>query len=442
MASYVWYTLFPGGRQAPGTIFRFLAGWLWLYNLSKFPACGAGKKSERKYPTPPIGKEISMPLNPRLFLFLPVAVALLSACGGTPTPKPELLVSTAPAAAFTNTPSPTQPALPTSTPTTAVTLPPAAPTPGLVFIKVGNDAASLGLWIVQADGQSKQLSTKSNPRLSPDQKQVVYSENGDIWLTDLGTGKNINLTRTNDKVETDYQWWPARPGIIVFHYQFKNDIQPIAGYPATVKTDGTNYLVIDEEIGSNSPAALSPDGQSIAYDRGGIPWVYNFTGGMMPIFPKSFPEKYRIATNPAWSPDSRKIAWQLFGDQTGSNGWSGVAVLDLDTLQVMLLHRYTVLGGSDVGNYHLAWSSDGTWLAVANQTELAQDGKVSLWVMRPDGSEEHHIGNGDHPVWSPDGEALIFLATSGVFAVKTGEWNPYQVTLPADSQVIDWVKLK
>jgi len=383
-----------------------------------------------------------MSRNPCLFLVLPVTVALLSACGGTPTSKPELLVSTVPAAASTNTPSPTQPALPTATPTTAVTLPPAAPMPGLVFMKAGNDAASLGLWIVQADGQSKQLSTKANPRLSPDQKQLLYSENGDIWLTDLGTGKNINLTRTNDKVETDYQWWPARPGIIVFHYQYKTDIQSTAGYLATVKTDGTNYILINDEIGSNSPAALSPDGQSIAYDRGGIPWVYNFTGGMMPIFPKSFQEKFQTAANPAWSPDSRKIAWQLFGDQTGSDGWSGVAVLDLDALEVMLLHRYPIPGGSTIGNYHLAWSPDGTWLAVANQAELAQDGTVSLWVMRPDGSEEHHIGNGDRPVWSPDGEALIFRATSGVFAVKVGEWNPFQVTLPADSQVIDWVKLK
>jgi len=380
--------------------------------------------------------------NPSLLLALPVTMALLSACGAKPTSKPELLVSTVPAAASTNTPSPTQPALPTATPTTAATLPPASPLPGLVYMKAGNDAASLGLWIVQDDGQSKQLSTKANPRLSPDQKQVVYSENGDIWLTNLGTGKNINLTRTNDKVETDYQWWPARPGIIVFHYQYKTDIQPTAGYLGMVKTDGTNYILINDEIGSNSPAALSPDGQSIAFDRGGIPWVYNFTGGMMPIFPKSFQEKFQTAANPAWSPDSRKISWQLFGGQTGSDGWSGVAVLDLDALQVMLLHRYTLPGGSAIGNYHIAWSPDGTWLAVANQAELAQDGAVSLWVMRSDGSEEHHIGNGDRPVWSLDGATLICHATSGVLAVKVGEWNPFQVTLPADTQVIDWVKLQ
>lgn len=343
-----------------------------------------------------------MPIHPRRFLVLPLTVVMLTACGGTPTASPELLGSqsspTATAAAPTDTPPPTQASTPTAAPTVAVTLPPAAPLPGLVYLRSGNGAENQGLWIVKADGQLQQLSAKSNPRLSPDQKQVVYSENGDLWLTDLATGRNINLTRTNDKVETDYQWWPARPGIIVFHYQLKINIQPMAGYLATVKTDGMNYLVIDDQIGSTSPAALSPDGQSIAYDRAGVPWVYNFSGGNMPLPPKSFQEKFRIAANPVWSPDSRKIAWQLFGDQAGTDGWSAVAVFDWDTLQVTLLHRYTLLGGGDIGNYHLAWSPDGKWLAASDQAELAPDGKASLWVMRPDGSEEHHIGGGDRPV--------------------------------------------
>jgi len=371
---------------------------------------------------------------------------LLSACGGTPafTPIPPGSNNSpaASAAASTDTAAPTQAAQPTATPTLAATLPPAAPMPGLVYLRSGSGAENQGLWIMQADGQSKQLSAKTNPRLSPDQKQVLYSENGDIWLTDLTKGKIINLTRTNDKIEADYQWWPARPGIIVFHYQFKTDIQPTAGYLATVKTDGTNYLTIDNEVGSNSPAALSPDGQSIAYDRGGVPWVYNFSGGDMPIPPKSFPEKFRLAVNPAWSPDSRKIAWQLFGDQAGTDGWSAVAVFDWDTFQVTLLHRYNLLGGGDVGNYHLAWSTDGTWLAAADQAELAPDGKVSLWVMRPDGSEEHHIGGGDRPVWSPYTPTLAYLTAGGVYAVKADDWNSYPVILPADSLVIDWVKVK
>ena len=314
--------------------------------------------------------------------------------------------------------------------------------PGMVFLRSGSDAANQGLWIVQADGQLKQLSAKPNPRLSPDQTQALYGENGEIWLQDLATGKTTNLTRTKDKIEADYQWWPARPGVIVFHYQPAVDIQPMAGFLATAKTDGTNYLILDEEAGSNSPAALSSDGQSIAYDRAGQPWVYNLSGGNMPILPRTFTEKFRIAVNPAWSPDGKKIAWQFFGDQAGTDGWSEVALLDLNTNKVTLLHRYLILGGSDIGNYHLAWSPDGQWLAVADQAERTEDGKVSLWVMRPDGSEEHPIGGGDRPVWSPDSRMVAYSTKSGVHAVKTGEWNPFPITFPADALAIDWVTIQ
>lgn len=376
-------------------------------------------------------------------VLIPVIVSLLSACGGTPTPVPELLGSipspTAPAAVPTDTPAATatQAPLPSATATVAVTLPPAAPMAGLVYQKGGK-----GLWIVGADGQAKQLSDKATPVLSPDQTKVLFSEGGDIWTTDLSKGKTARLTYTNDKAEAYYQWWPARPDIIVFQFQYKTDIGPGAGYLATMKTNGANYLLLDEETGSISPAALSADGQSIAYDRAGQPWVYNFTGGNMPIFPKTFTEKFRIATNPAWSPDGRKIAWQLFGDQEGTDGWSAAAVLNLDTFEVTLLHRYPILGGSDVGNYHLAWSPDGKWLAVANQAERVEDGKISLWVMRPDSSEEHHLGTGEHPVWSPDGQTLIYSTKSGVYAVKADAWNPFQVTLPDGALVTDWIIIK
>jgi hypothetical protein len=382
----------------------------------------------------------------RRFLCLSAVVLLLSSCGGKATPGPELPTANASPVASavlsTVSPIPSPTAAPSHTPTVAGTLPPAAPMPGLVYTRGSNGAGYQGLWIVQADGQPKQLSAKTDPRLSPDQTQALYFEKGDVWLENFATSKSINLTHTRNRIEAYYQWWPARPGVVVFQFQPSDNIQPMGGYLATVKTNGENYLVLDEEVGSDSPAAVSSDGQTIAFDRGGQPWVYNLSGGSMPIMPKSFQEKFRLAVNPAWSPDGRKLAWQLFGDQAGTDGLSAVVLLDLDTFSVTLLHRYTLLGGGDIGFYHLAWSPDGKWLAVANQAERKEDGKVSLWAMRMDGSEEHPIGGGDRPVWSPDGQTLAYLADGGVNAAKAGEWKPYPVTVPADALVIDWVKNK
>jgi Tol biopolymer transport system component len=90
----------------------------------------------------------------------------------------------------------------------------------------------------------------------------------------------------------------------------------------------------------------------------------------------------------------------------------------------------------------LAWSPDGKWLAVAGEAELGQDGKVSLWILPPGGSDVHALGVGDQPVWSPDGTQLIYQSGGQNFGVKAGEWIPFPVTLPADSLVIDWVAVK
>ncbi len=373
--------------------------------------------------------------------FLALAVAL-SGCGPTATPKEEIFSShtqeTAPRIAPTKAPPPTDVVGPAVTPT----IQPSAPMPGLVYLDADPEKGMVGPFLVDAGGQSVQLSDKPDPVLSPDRSQLLYSNNGDIWLLDFASGKTLNLTKTKDRVENYYQWWPAHPDLIIFHYQPVDDVGPAAGFLATIKPDGTNYLLLDEEVRSFSPAALSPDGQSIAYDRGGQPWIYNFSGGKMPIFPNSLREGFNIAINPEWSPSGRQIAWQLYGMPTVEEGGSATAILDLDLLTVSLLHRYTVAGGSGAGIYHLAWSPDGKWLAVANQSELEADGKISLWVMRPDGSEEYHLGPGDRPIWSPDGTVLLYSTDDGVCAVNSGEWMPYIVTLPKTARVIDWVKIE
>jgi Tol biopolymer transport system component len=367
----------------------------------------------------------------------PVLAALLCACGRTATaavtgtPAPAAAVSAA-------TPALTEVAGPGATPTP---LPPVEPPAGLVYTAPLEGKEGTGTYLVDAAGESRRISEIAGAALSPDKTRLLYVEKGDIWLQDLATGKAASLMHTRDRLEDFPQWWPARPGLIVFNVQYESTAGPGAGFLATVKTDGTNYLFLDEETGGSlTPAAPSPDGQSIAFDRNGEPWIYSFTGGKMPIFPPSYPKDFRIAVNPAWSPDSRKIAWQLFGLPGEGDGTGAVAILDLDTYSVALLHQYPILGGSGIGFRHLAWSPDGAWLAAANQAESAADGKVSLWVMRPDGSEEHHLGTGDVPVWSPDGSMVLFASADGVRGARLDEWSPFPVTLPAGAFVIGWVK--
>jgi hypothetical protein len=359
----------------------------------------------------------------------------LSGCGSTATP------ATGSIAAPTGLSIETTAATETSAPTSLLTPAAVDPLPGLVYAMPDPEQGMIGPFLVEANGQSTQLGDKPGPVLSPDRTQLLYSSNNDIWILDLTTGKTRNLTQTGHRVEQFYQWWPAHPDLIVFHYQMKNDPQPGAGYLASVKPDGTNYLLLDEEARSLTPAALSPDGQSIAFDREGQPWVYHFGAGKMPIFPKSF-SGFQIAATPAWSPDSRRIAWQLYGVPGAEDKNSALGILDLDGLSVTTLHIYDILGESGIGPDHLAWSPDGNWLAVANQSELADDGECTLWVMHPDGSDEHSIGPGDLPIWNPDGTILLYTTPDGTFAAKAEDWAPFRVMLPEGAQVIDWMEIE
>lgn len=106
----------------------------------------------------------------RRFFFLPAAAILLSSCGGSPSPRAELVTShntrTGPTVVPSSTSSPAPTVQPTATPTAVRTLPPAAPLPGLVYVKKNPGGESQGLWIVQADGQAKQLSAKQSEAIA------------------------------------------------------------------------------------------------------------------------------------------------------------------------------------------------------------------------------------------------------------------------------------
>ena len=44
-------------------------------------------------------------------------------------------------------------------------------------------------------------------------------------------------------------------------------------------------------------------------------------------------------------------------------------------------------------------------------------GRRALVLVRPDGSEQRDLGEGEHPVWSPDGETLYFRAADRLWAL-------------------------
>lgn len=348
---------------------------------------------------------------------------------GTPTPF------AATASPSFSTPTPAQPPGPSPTPT------PVAPLPGLVF------SDKDGLWWVTAGPVF--VSDRSGASLSPDGLYLLYQQDDDIWLQELATGEERNLTGGSGRVHCCARWWPARPDTIVFgSWPAGDDIGPTTGFLSAVKSDGTEYRVLDEEIQSNALSSPGPDGQTIAYDRGGTSWLYRLDAGLDPLDPAAFGlENVVRIGGPAWSPDGEQLAWIVA--ITDPEWRIAVAVFDLASRTAHLLHPYENAGR---GGWFPppAWSPDGRYLAFVAE-DIFREAR-GVWAVAVDGSaaggEEQFLGPGWNPVWSPDGRFLTYNSTEGTGAsgqsvpwlVVPDSWYQIPFALPPGSSVADWVE--
>jgi hypothetical protein len=302
--------------------------------------------------------------------------------------------------------------------------------PGLVFSAAG------GLWRVGADGQPIQLSADPNANLSPDALQgcggqdLLFRGDGgisdDIWITDLSTGEERNLTMEASRRECCPQWWPTRPGLIVFSsWPGDAELGPTMGFLTTVQGDGSDYRVLGESWSIGYPAP-APNGRTIAYDQEGEAWLYRWDTGAEPFDPELYGLSVQAIANPAWSPDGARVAWIVSILRDGAQRMS-IGVFDLSAGTSRLVGQPFEW---HVGYWPPApvWSPNGEWLAY-DALPMVEGPDQVLWIYRADGGEEHFLGVGARPRWSPDGQWLSLNRGSDLVLAEVGVWQPQEVEL-------------
>jgi Tol biopolymer transport system component len=155
-------------------------------------------------------------------------------------------------------------------------------------------------------------------------------------------------------------------------------------------------------------AAWSPNGKNVAIQAAAAPplgiclFLWSPEGQSEPRLLVPYP-----ASQPAWSPDGKKI---LFVKRHGR--WlSSPFVADADGSNVAPLKH-------DAGPhiFELAWSPDGKRIAYA-QDDAPPSRTSQIFVMNEDGSDVRQLTRAPdwescrHPSWSPDGRRIAFSCT-------------------------------
>lgn len=162
-----------------------------------------------------------------------------------------------------------------------------------------------------------------------------------------------------------------------------------------------------EEAGSHSPSIQG----RLLYARGGNIWLRQGTTA----------ERLTdtgTATQPAWSPDGRQIAFVSRGES-----YSDIWIMDADGQNAHPVTRNRSPARERTLEYVLSsyWAyqpqwvpPEGEWLVyISHPTPHGSVSEMGVYRIRPDGSDEHRVllldGNIESPSWSPDGTFLAFV---------------------------------
>jgi Tol biopolymer transport system component len=184
---------------------------------------------------------------------------------------------------------------------------------------------------------------------------------------------------------------------------FAGQLAYSAGSPSQVFVGGRQ--ITHEPAGAAHPD-WSRDGRLIAYDVGGARIaVANADGSGEHLITID-----TDAIDPSWSPDSKQLVFTgPEYDQNGSPEQTYLYVTQADG------SNYVRIGNGTEPD----WSPKGDWI-VYRSNPADTDGRAGIWRMRPDGSDNRRVAaGGSDPSFSPNGGRVVFVSADGTTIYTT-----------------------
>ena len=277
---------------------------------------------------------------------------------------------------------------------------------------VSDRSGAQNIWADDLNGKRRPLTQFKDgrvlwPSISYDGKTIVFERNFQIWKVDAANGRAaaVNITRRG---------LPAGPA--VDHLRLTDGISEMALSPdgkkiafvmrgeifAASATDGGDAARVTNSPAEENQVAWSADSRRLVYvsDRDGPTHLF----------------LYEFATNtesrltndaagddtPAFSPDGKSIAFERGGEE--------IRVYEIDAKKEHPVAKAHLERPPLSSDRPFTWSPDSKWIAYV---PVSDKGFKNVWIAAASGGEGRQISflansNSNTVTWSPDGTFVLF----------------------------------